>query len=253
VARELAYEAARGSAAIYEIIADFQDMLEQESPGVMRGMLVCSVAPTLSAQHDIDILVLARESWSQRRRIPARGTTLDVFLESNASLARSVKYAERDIIVRMLASGEIIADDDGTLARYQESARAIVERPRPLFGTTLLFTHLAEPLDLLRAYEAASSDGENRSLLLGQLISVTLRSKLRLSGGWDVPTKDLLRAAGEIDPELASAARAILRTPFRSARSDPRVRDFVARALGAYGHPQTLVTPRSYESRVQER
>jgi hypothetical protein len=184
-----------------------REVLDARFPEALGGMVAGSTARGDDApSSDLDLFVLlAGRPAPMRSTERVGGRLVEFFVHTEESFAGFVdreRQLRRSPLLHMCATGLIIRDDDGRLARLQDSARARwAAGPAPLtageledrrYRLTALLDDLAE--------EAHPVD---RAALAAAVVTDTADLALAARGRWTGTGRWLTRRLREADPDLA--------------------------------------------------
>jgi hypothetical protein len=209
----------------------------------VRGIVVAPTGAGRAGSEDGDeiaVLLIIAVPLSHHVRMELQGEMMcDVFAEDEAGAVRAMETGVKDHIVRMLAGGTIVGDDDGVAARLQYRAREALGRPRPQNPLATLHA-ITEPTDLMRKLEAHRNEPVMAQLLYAQLLVALLRTRLTAEGCWAVPTVRLFDENRRIDPLLAGWVAVAARRAF-NAEMLPALRQRVQQVIDLFpGHRDIL-------------
>jgi predicted nucleotidyltransferase len=186
------------------------ERLKQEFDHDLLGLLVAgSVAyGTPTERSDLDLFVLIRPAWRQRRKLVVEGIEVDLYINPVPQIRRKFG-GEYNKTIDMFAKGRIVYDPQGLLAELVAEARQIKESPpMPPEETYDVRYH---PTQALRdAEDLADVDPQAASLQLSVALRESLEAMFRREGKRAPKPKHLLQVVAERSPDIAGDARRVL-------------------------------------------
>ncbi len=196
--------------------------------------------PPAHAASDLDVYVVHAAPFRQRVQAWHAGVPCETFV--NPPWAVRGYFAEehaeaRPVTAHMLATGHPVLARGRVPAARRAEAATWLARPNPPSAAALVAlrygaaTLYEDATDLLDARPADAAGG---LLLLGRAVAAMLELRCRVAFGAVPRAKELLARAGEADPALGAAARAVFSDAPPAARraAADRCADL---ALGARG------------------
>jgi predicted nucleotidyltransferase len=191
-------------------LAVVTERLKDEFGNQLLGLLFAGSAAygTPMKTSDLDLFVLIRPAWRQRRNLIVEGVEVELFINPVEQIRREFSKLESSAI-EMFAKGRIVYDPQGLIAELVAEARQIAERPPAPPEDTYHVRY--RPSDALRdAEDLAEVDAQAASLQLSVALRATLEAMFRLEGRRPPKAKYLLQEVAEHSPDIAADARIIL-------------------------------------------
>jgi hypothetical protein len=162
---------------------------------------------------DLDLYVVHAEPWRQRLQLRFDGVPCEIFVNPPAAIEgylRTEAGERRPITAHLLATGEIVFDPRGVMARWRERGREAL-RSVPELGeagrTSMRYFAACVFED---ACDRIDEDPATAVMFLGEAVERMLAFALARAGRWMPRRKELLGVVEGFDPELARLARAFL-------------------------------------------
>lgn len=155
---------------------------------------------------DLDILVLIKGSYSQRRRIRKGDIDVDVFIEPVDKIALALKNFP--VLINLLRGSRPLYDPFNLVARFKGMA-AHIAASGYVIPETLMFRALFEPGDYMRKLSRASDDTEF-NYIAPFFVRACLTTYFEFSGVMQMDAEKLLAYAKQEHPEIHEYAHAIL-------------------------------------------
>lgn len=180
--------------------------------GIVAAGTIVRGKPARSS--DLDMLVVHAAAERQRVQKLFNGVPAEIFVNPPWQVEQYLASERRDgrpLTAHMFATGSVILDEDGTIARLRTlAARELARRPDPaaLFLTARRYaaaTLLEDALDI------AWTDPEMSTALLGEAVLEAVRYRFWAAGEWQPRQKDLLRRLAVLDAQLAAQVREFYR------------------------------------------
>lgn len=163
------------------------------------------------ATSDIDLHVVIDEPWRQRRNLLIDGVPVE--LQINPPHKLSNEIIEASSTMDMFATGRILHDPKGAVAKLVGEAKAVAEMPRPIpLGDELEWLRYEATDSLTDAYDLLEADDDGFDYALFHALDCTLNAYYQLSGRRRPKTKRVMREIREREPALADAVQRILDT-----------------------------------------
>ncbi len=189
-------------AAVEFILSRFDVLGIVASGTILRG----NPGPT----SDLDMYVIHARPQRQRVQRWFNGVPAEIFVNPPSQIARY--FAEegregRPITAHMLATGTVILDRDPAVEQVRAQAREWLPRPPDPAPDTLRMMRYMIGAQVEDGLDMAASDPPSAVMILSSAVHELLRYAF-LAANRPIPRdKDLLAAAGELDPELGRLAR----------------------------------------------
>lgn len=186
------------------------ERLKEEFGNKLLGLLFAGSAAygTPMKTSDLDLFVLIRPSWRQRRNLIVEGVEVELFINPVSQIKREFEKLDSSTI-EMFARGRIVHDPQGLIAELVAEARQIAERPPAPPEDTYHVRY--RPSDALRdAEDLAEVDAQAASLQISVALRETLEAMFRLEGRRPPKPKFLLQEVAEHSPDIAADARSVL-------------------------------------------
>lgn len=198
--------------ALAEVLPD----LVAEFGADLVGVLLTGSAATgqTDPDSDLDLVVLIRPPWRQRRARLVGGINVELFVNPVGQILREVDQPESPATILMFAQGRPVLDPDGTvaglvaIAKERRSAGAPPLRGIALDAMRYRIADLVGDVGDLQDREPAGS-----RLLAGMAVDLVLDTHYRIHGRLRSKPKHLLADFDTWSPEVAKAARSALTAP----------------------------------------
>lgn len=193
------------------VIGDLQNELGPELLGIL---LVGSLAYGIPRpQSDIDLFVVIRPPWRQRRTLFIDGVEVEIFLNPAQQVRAEFRNTDSPATIAMFAQGRILFDPTGLVKHLVQEAQGIWQHPRPAvpYGTYAYFSLRYTCVDLLKdAQDLLEVDKDAAGWVLFTALQSTLNAYYRIQRRWSVKPKYLLNNLEQRAPALAQLVRYIL-------------------------------------------
>lgn len=161
---------------------------------------------------DIDLYVMIRPSWRQRRNVVVERVEVEMFINPARQIRRELADG-LDSTVDMFARGQILHDPHGIVADLVEQATDVASEGPTRPDEAQVYFIRYRPSDLLRDTEdLAEVDPVAAEMLLGVTLQAALRAHWELQGLPPPKTKRLLQAVRDEEPDVASLAQGVIET-----------------------------------------
>jgi hypothetical protein len=200
-------------------VADARALVAERLPAAVAAYLGNGVLSNRrTATSDLDIVVIVdRPPAPFRESLRWREWPVELFVHDHVSLpeffARDARR-RRPTLARIVADGITLTDRDGTAARYQAQARAVLTAGPPVLTVAELERCRYGLTDLLDDLAGSCGDGEI-AVIGWTLWQQTAELALLLAGSWLGTGKWLLRELRAADPAVAAALLASAGNPER--------------------------------------
>jgi hypothetical protein len=204
--------------------------------GLVGLLLAGSVAyGTPMANSDVDLYVLIRSDWRQRRNRVIESVEVEMFLNPVPQILRELADGP-GATVDMFARGRIVHDPLGVVAQLVERARQAAAFPRHAPGEAAPFLIRYRVSDLLRDVEdLVEIDPTAAELLLGLALHATLEAYWSIRGEPPPKPKVILEALRAEAPSLADEGGTVLATGRDLADRARVMRELCERVLEPVG------------------
>jgi len=185
-----------------------------ELVGLLLGGSVAAGTPL--PRSDLDIYVLIRSAWRQRRALSVDGVPVELFINPVAQIRREFHDTEHPSTFAMFATGQALYDPDGAVAQLAEEARRVWTSPRPAVSAEMaqrLRYRLSDLLDDTR--DLAEVDDVGAAYLVGITLDAALEAHYRLQRRWAVKPKYVLDDLEKHAPHLVPLVAAAVTKPMR--------------------------------------
>ncbi|MEW5867054.1 MAG: hypothetical protein AB1774_09395 [Bacillota bacterium] len=201
--------AGRYENAIEKIVADMREEFGADLLGMLLGGSVAYGIPC--RRSDLDIYVIIRPSWRQRRTVVVGDVEVELFINPVHRIRKEFKDVDHDSTFAMFAQGRILYDPDGVMATLVKEAREVWEQPRPALPPDALPLLRYIPTDVLKdAQDLAETDEVAANYLIFMTLQATLDAYYKIQRRWPVKPKHLLRDLHGHAPDIEQAVRQIL-------------------------------------------
>ena len=187
-----------------KLLSEFGDDLL----GILLGGSVAYGTPMPNS--DIDLYVLIRSSWRQRRNELVEGVEVEMLINPVEQIRREL-LARQPATVEMFARGRAVHDPAGVVREKVQLARQMAAEPRDRPGQSELYFLRYRPSDLLKDVEdLIDLDPHTAELLTGLTVHRIIDAHWRLQGRSAPKPKHALQALRDDAPELARLAELAL-------------------------------------------
>ena len=159
---------------------------------------------------DLDLVVVHRQLVRQRVQRFFRDVPAEIFVNPPAQIERYLAEEQREgrpVMAHMIATGAVVLEADGTVARLREQAEELLAAGPELSDSALIRHRYTAATWLEDALDIADADPEMCAALLGEAVLAAVRYRFLAAGQWLPRHKELLSALGALDGELATLAR----------------------------------------------
>jgi predicted nucleotidyltransferase len=178
---------------------------------------------------DVDLVVIVREGYF--RGVEIRGDQAFEIIRVTEAAAYEFWESHRHDAAGLWEVAEILYDADGTMARLETRARAMLAEGCPRLDAAQLAHARFDAEDLLRHVEdVVDADPATASMLLARLVERLTEVAFESRGAWIVPPKQRLARIGVMDPELGADVRRFFVEPLVGRRLE-LARRIVARSF----------------------
>jgi hypothetical protein len=192
-------------------MADLQREFGDDLLGVL---LVGSLAYGVPRPHsDIDLFVLIRPAWRQRRTLFVDGVEVEIFLNPVQQVRAEFCDTDDPATIAMFAQGRILSDPTGLMKQLVHEAQSIWQRPRPAMapGTYEHFSLRHTCVDLLKdAQDLLEVDEDAAEWVMFAALQSTLNAYYQIQRRWPIRPKYQLSDLAQHAPDLALLVRRIL-------------------------------------------
>jgi hypothetical protein len=191
-------------AAVERLLDEFGDDLL----GILFGGSAAYGTPM--ANSDIDLFVLIRPRWRQRRNEVVEGVEIEMFINPTEQIRRELDDRHHTT-VDMFARGRILHDPTGAVSELVERACAVDAAPPVRPGETETYFIRYRPSDLLRDVEdLVEVEPVAAELVLGLALHNAIEAHWLLQGRTPPKPKRALEALRVQAPEAAVEAEQVL-------------------------------------------
>lgn len=173
---------------------------------------------------DIDLYVLIRPSWRQRRNEVVEGVEVEMLVNPVEQIRHEL-LARQPATVEMFARGRAVHDPAGVVREQMQLARRVAAEPRDRPGQSELYFIRYRPSDLLKDVEdLIDVDHHTAELLTGLAVHRIIEAHWHLQGRSAPKPKHALQALRDDAPDVARMAELALDTdlPLRQRAGDLR-------------------------------
>ncbi len=182
---------------------------------------------------DVDLLVIVRDGFF--RGVEHRGDQAFEIIQVTETAAFEFWETHRHDAAGLWEVAQILHDTDGTMARLEARARALLAEGAPSLAAGPLAHARFDAEDLLRHVEdTLDADPATASMLLARIVERLTELAFESRGAWVVPPKQRLAHIDAIDPELGAEVRRFFVEPALARRLE-HARRIVARVFGHSG------------------
>jgi hypothetical protein len=195
------------------VISQVLNRMQAEFRSDLHGLLLGgSVAYGIACpRSDLDIYVITRLPWRQRRTIIIDAVEVELFINPVHQIRQEFQDIDHPATFGMFANGRVLYDADGVMAALVHEAKQIWQQPRPEVRPEALSLLRYVPTDLLKdAQDLAEIDETAADYLLHLTLQATLDAYYKLQRRWAIKPKHQLRDLAQHDPALAQQVRSIL-------------------------------------------
>lgn len=194
--------------AIHKTVDSMKDEFGADLQGMLLGGSVAYGSPC--KRSDLDIYVIVRRPWRQRRTTFVDGVEVELFINPVRQIRKEIQEAD-PATCTMFARGRVLHDPDGVIASLVSEARAVREQPRPEVRPEDVPLPRYQPTDLLKdAQDLAGIDEAAAKYLIFVTLQATMDAYYRIARRWPPKPKHLLRDLHAHAPELEQAVRRVL-------------------------------------------
>ncbi len=211
--------------------------LADEFGANLVGLLLAGSAVTgrMREHSDLDLYVIIRPLRRQRRTRLVGGVELELFVNPPVRIARDLVDPQNHT-THMFATGVVLHDADGTMARLQSTARAALAAGFEPPGEMPALLHRYFPHDLLKdVLDVTPHEPAQAELLVADTVRAALAAHYAALRRRRPKPKNELRDLEEAAPKLAAALRPVLDVERPLAERVAALEAFVAAALAPLG------------------
>ena len=179
--------------------------LAEEFRDDLLGLLFAGSSAYGAPMHnsDVDLYVLIRPSWRQRRNRLIEGVVVEMFINPVHQIHRELDDGP-NATVDMFARGRIVSDPAGVVTELVERAQRIADQPPQAPDETQLFFIRLRPSDFLHdAEDLVDHDPTAARMLLGTALQAALEAHWHIQGRRAPSPKRRLAALRSEAPALA--------------------------------------------------
>ena len=189
-----------------KLLSEFGDDLL----GILLGGSMAYGTPMPNS--DLDLYVLIRSSWRQRRNELVEGVEVEMLVNPVEQIHREL-LARQPATVEMFARGRAVHDPSGVIREQMQLARQMAAEPRDHPGQSELYFLRYRPSDLLKDVEdLLDVDPHGAELLTGLAVHRIIEAHWHLQGRSAPKPKHALQALRDDAPDVARLAELALDT-----------------------------------------
>jgi predicted nucleotidyltransferase len=194
---------------IHQVVQELQGELGSDLVGIV---LVGSFAyGTPRKYSDIDLYVIIRPPWRQRRVIVREGMEIEMLLNPLFQVERELVNVGEPATILMFAQGRILADSENQARELADEARRIWQLGPPALPSADYPLVRQRPEHLFQsAYGMSEEDEDAAFLLVMAALEAALDSYYCLARRWPVKRKEQLQDLHEHAPHLELLVRDVL-------------------------------------------
>ena len=196
---------------IEQVVADLQRELGDDLHGILLTGSLADGVPRL--QSDIDLFVVIRPLWRQRRTFFVDGVEVELFLNPVSQVRTEFCTPDSPATIAMFAQGRVLFDPEGIIKELVQEAQYVWQQGRPeIAEDTYEHSHLRYTcVDLLKdAQDLLDVDAEAAQLVMFAALQSALEAYYRLQRRWPVKPKYQLDDLELHAPDVAQQVRRIL-------------------------------------------
>ena len=194
--------------ALYEAVIHLGQTFD-EIAGILVSGTVVRGNPDPSS--DLDLHLLHRHSWRQRLQKWFNEVAVEIFINPPKQIGKyfdEEHQNRRPVTAHMLATGFLMYDPDGEMARLKQEANKWLARQPALSNQDLTFMRYAAATQYEDAQDMMGKDPDTSRLLLAQAVLSMLRFGFAQAGHNEPRPKALLDAYQQVDEQAADLVRA---------------------------------------------
>lgn len=201
--------------------------------GILLGGSVAHGTPMPNS--DIDLYVLIRPSWRQRRNEVVEGVEVEMLVNPVEQIRREL-LARQPATVDMFARGRAVHDPSGVVDEQMQLARRMDAEPRDRPDQSELYFIRYRPSDLLKDVEdLIDVDPHAAELLTGLAVHRIIEAHWHLRGRPAPKPKHALQALRADAPDVARMAELALDTDLPLRQRTEHLRRFCENVLAPVG------------------
>lgn len=194
--------------ALEVVTQRLMDELGENLLGLLFGGSAAYGTPMRTS--DLDLFVLIRPHWRQRRNELVEGVEVEMFINPVEQLRREIEERQ-PATVEMFARGRIHHDPTGVVAELAERAQHIASQPRPRPDGSETYFIRYRPSDLLRdAEDLLDVDARSAEFVLGGALRSVVEAHWLVRGAQPPKPKRVLERLRDEDPEAGRLAEEVL-------------------------------------------
>ncbi len=226
---------ARHAAALESTAASLLDEFGDDLVGLL--LAGSAVMGRMREHSDLDLYVIVRPPRRQRRTRYVDGVELELFVNPPARIAREVADPQ-NATTHMFATGVVLHDADGTMARIQAAARERLEAGLDAPTEMAALLHRYFPYDVLKdVLDVAPHDPAQAELLIAGTVRAALAAYYAAIRQRRPKPKYELADLEEAAPGLAALLRPVLDVARPLGERVEALREFVDAAIDPLGGP----------------
>jgi nucleotidyltransferase-like protein len=234
------------TAAHRDLIAIALREVQNEVGDALECAVLCGsvAAGRAGPDSDVDVVVLTRQSWTQRRTLHRAGGEIDLFLLPLSYVRAMMPAGGLDTITPMLAEGIILVDNpDGSAAQLIADAKNIMARPRPQADARTLVQYRMMIFDYLRVL-SRTDDAANFTYLSARVIDWCVELSNALERRYDPPHKRRLSSLQAAQPELCALLHIALDARLTLPSRTRALWDAAHLLMGPHSESEDRISPR---------
>ena len=220
--------------------------LRYQQTGIIVSGTIIRGAP--HAASDLDFMVIHDATWRRRSQRFFNGVPAEIFVNPEFQMIRTIERESsegRPVMSHLIATGEIVHDTDGVMARLLALAGRTLDGGPRLSADALLQHRHAIATGFEDAADIADIDPDRAHTIVTEALIETAKLHFLQQGRWLPRSKALLMDLDDMDPHLGAEFReALLATSLETqlALAAPLI-DRIAGASGFFewdGEPQEM-------------
>jgi hypothetical protein len=196
---------------IEQVVTDVQREFRSDLLGILLAGSLAYGVPR--PQSDVDLFIVIRSSWRQRRAFLVNGVEVELFINPAHQVRAEIRDTDAPATIAMFAHGRILSDPEGVMAQLVQEAQQIWQCSRPAVSTgTYEYFHLRyAPVEQLKdTQDLLDVDEEAARYVLFTALQSALNTYYCAQGRWSVTPKNQLSDLEQHAPDLARLVRQIL-------------------------------------------